>query len=260
MSYSYAQPAFSLSGKTALITGASSGLGRHFAHTLCRAGARVVVTARRSDNLRELLTEIRDINPDSLAVSMDVTDSQSVEFCFGSLAAQDVVADIIINNAGLAVMKPTLSQSERDWDSVIDTNLKGAWLVATEAARTLVDVGKPGCIVNIASILGERVAGGIAPYAISKAGLLQATKALALDLARYDIRVNALLPGYILTDLNREFLTSDAGEKMRKSIPRRRFGEMSDLDGPLLLLTSDAGRALTGSCLAVDHGHLVSTL
>jgi NAD(P)-dependent dehydrogenase (short-subunit alcohol dehydrogenase family) len=166
----------------------------------------------------------------------------------------------VVNNAGVTVTKPALAQTEQDYDQVMDTNLKGCWLVATEAARRMVAAKQPGSIINVASILGERVAGGVAPYAISKAGVVQTTKALALELARYRIRVNALLPGYVVTDLNRDFLTSDAGEKLKARIPSRRFGEMSDLDGPLLLLASDAGAAMSGTSIAVDGAHLVSSL
>jgi NAD(P)-dependent dehydrogenase (short-subunit alcohol dehydrogenase family) len=168
--------------------------------------------------------------------------------------------DIVINNAGLTVTRPLLEQTVLDFDNVIDTNLRGCWMVATTAARRMVTAGRPGSIVNIASILGERVAGGVAPYAISKAGVIQATKAMALELARHGIRVNALLPGYVVTDLNREFLESEAGRKLRARIPTRRFGELTDLDGPLLLLASDAGRAMSGAVVAVDGAHLVSSL
>jgi NAD(P)-dependent dehydrogenase (short-subunit alcohol dehydrogenase family) len=168
--------------------------------------------------------------------------------------------DVLVNNAGVTITKPLLQQTEEDWDKVIDTNLKGGWLVAQEAARRMVAAGKGGSLINVASILGERVAGGVAPYAISKAGLVQATKTLALELARYDIRVNALLPGYIITDLNRDFLSSDAGEKLRARIPTRRFGTPDDLAGPLLLLASEAGRHMTGATVEVDGGHLVSSL
>jgi NAD(P)-dependent dehydrogenase (short-subunit alcohol dehydrogenase family) len=153
-----------------------------------------------------------------------------------------------------------LDQEETDWDTVIDTDLKGSWLVATEAARRMVSARKPGSIVNIASILGARVAAQVAPYSIAKAGLIQATKAMALELARHSIRVNALLPGYVRTDLNAHFLASEAGERLRNRIPSRRFVDPTDLDGPLLLLASDAGNALSGSVIAVDHAHLVSSL
>jgi NAD(P)-dependent dehydrogenase (short-subunit alcohol dehydrogenase family) len=153
-----------------------------------------------------------------------------------------------------------LDQSEQDWDSVIDTNLKGCWLMGQEAARRMVAAGKGGSLINVASILGQRVAGGVAPYAISKAGLVQATRSQALELARYNIRANALLPGYIVTDLNRDFLASEAGEKLRSRIPTRRFGMPEDLDGPLLLVASDAGRHMTGATVEVDGGHLVNSL
>jgi NAD(P)-dependent dehydrogenase (short-subunit alcohol dehydrogenase family) len=252
---------FRVDGRRALVTGASSGLGRRFALTLAQAGAEVVVAARRAEKLGGLVEEIRTLGGKCVAVSLDVTSAASIAACFGEIERMaGGPADIIVNNAGVTVTKPLLEHSEKDWDDVVDTNLKGGWMVAQEAARRLVAAKKGGSIVNIASILGERVAGGVAPYAISKAGLVQATKALALELARYDIRVNAILPGYIVTDLNRDFLQSEAGDKLRSRIPTRRFGQLEHLDGPLLLLASPAGRHMTGAVLAVDGGHLVSSL
>ncbi|MNF66738.1 NAD(P)-dependent dehydrogenase, short-chain alcohol dehydrogenase family [Pseudomonas linyingensis] len=251
---------FRLDGRIALVTGASSGLGRHFARLLAAMGAEVLVAARRADRLGELVGEIESTGGKAHALSLSVTDSASVVASYDRAAEVAGVPDIIVNNAGVSVSKPMLEQSEDDWDNVLDTNLKGGWLVATEGARRLVAAGKGGCIVNIASILGARVAGGVAPYAISKAGVIQATKAMALELARYNIRANALLPGYIATDLNQEFLASEPGERLRSRIPSRRFGQPNDLDGPMLLLVSDAGRSLSGACLAVDGGHLVSSL
>ena len=252
---------FRLDGQRALVTGASSGLGRSFALTLARAGASLVVVARRTDKLAGLVDEVRALGGDCLAASLDVTSAASIAACFDEIAqATGGVADIVVNNAGVTVTKPLLKQTEEDWDAVVGTNLKGGWMVAQEAARRLVAAGKSGSIVNVASILGERVAGGVAPYAVSKAGLVQATKVMALELARHDIRVNAILPGYVVTDLNREFLESEAGEKLRARIPTRRFGQMEHLDGPLLLLASAAGRHMTGATLAVDGGHLVSSL
>lgn len=250
---------FRLDGQLVLVTGASSGLGEHFARLLCGAGARVAVAARRVEKLQALVQELASAGGQARAVALDVTDPASVRRCFDELADWGA-PDVTINNAGVTVTKPALQQTPEDYDQVLDTNLKGCWLVATEAARRLVAVGRGGSIVNIASILGERVAGGVAPYSISKAGVIQTTKALALELARHRIRVNALLPGYVVTDLNRNFLTSEPGEKLRARIPTRRFGELSDLDGPLLLLASDAGAAMTGATLAVDGGHLVSSL
>jgi NAD(P)-dependent dehydrogenase (short-subunit alcohol dehydrogenase family) len=252
---------FRVDGHRALVTGASSGLGQRFALTLAEAGAQVVVAARRTDKLSELLAQLEALSDKCCAVSMDVTDASSIPACFDEIERRmGGPADIVVNNAGVTVTKPLLQHDERDWDAVVGTNLKGGWMVAQEAARRLVAAKRGGSLVNIASILGERVAGGVAPYAISKAGLVQATKAMALELARHGIRVNAILPGYVVTDLNRDFLESEAGEKLRARIPTRRFGRLKDLDGPLLLLASDAGAHMTGAVLAVDGGHLVSSL
>ncbi len=245
-----------LDGKRALVTGASSGFGAHFAQLLADAGAEVVLAARRVDKLRSLAEALQAQGQVASVVEMDVSSAASVKAAFAHTGA----CDVVINNAGITVTRGLLDQSEADWDSVIDTNLKGGFLVATEAARLLRDAGKPGSIVNIASVLGERVAAGVAPYAISKAGVVQATKVMALELARYQIRVNALLPGYVVTDLNREFLDSEPGQKLRQRVPTRQFCQLSDLDGPLLLLASDAGAGMTGACVPVDRGHLVSSL
>jgi len=250
---------FRLDGRTALVTGASSGLGAHFAQLLASVGARVALAARRTDKLQQQVDSIVSAGGQARAVALDVTDGASVARCFDELASWGA-PDIVINNAGVTVTKPLLQQTEADYDAVLDANLKGCWLVATEAGRRLVAANRGGCIVNVASILGERVAGGVAPYAISKAGVIQATKAMALELARHRIRVNALLPGYVVTDLNRDFLTGEAGQKLQARIPSRRFSELADLDGPMLLLASDAGAAMSGAVVAVDGGHLVSSL
>lgn len=257
---SEAVPHLRLDGRTALVTGASSGLGRHFAHTLAAAGAAVAVAARRADKLQALVEQIAAAGGTAQAVAMDVTDAASVRAGFDVIAAWRGAPDLIVNNAGVAVSRPLLEQSEADWDGVVGTNLKGAWCVAQEGARRLVASQRPGAIVNIASITGERVAGGVAPYCASKAGLLHLTRAMALELARHGIRVNALAPGYVVTELNRDFLASPAGERLRARIPQQRFGQPADLDGPLLLLAGEAGRFITGAVLAVDGGHLVSSL
>ena len=242
------------------MTGASSGLGAHFAGLLGRAGARVWLAARRIEKLDALRACLRDQGCMADSLAIDVTDAKSVTAAFESLAASGCVADIVVNNAGVGVGGAAMDIAEDDWDRVVDTNLKGAWLVATEAARRLRDAKKGGSIVNIASVLGERVGAAVAPYCASKAGLVHLTKALALEWARHGIRVNALAPGYIVTDLNREFLASEHGQKLRQRIPQRRFGEPGDLDGPLVLLASDASRYMTGAVIAVDGGHLVSGL
>ena len=251
---------FQLHGRVAMVTGASSGLGRHFAEVLAAAGASIVVAARRADRLSELVARLRDQGTQAHAVELDVTDAESVHACFDSIDKLTGAPDIVVSNAGVTVAKPLLEQTEADWDVVLDTNLKGCWMVGTEAARRMVAQGKKGSIINIASILGERVAGAVIGYTVSKAGVIQATKAMALELARHGIRVNALLPGYVMTDLNSDFLTSEAGDRLRSRVPARRFSDLSDLDGPLLLLASDAGRAMTGSTVEVDWGHLVSSL
>jgi NAD(P)-dependent dehydrogenase (short-subunit alcohol dehydrogenase family) len=248
-----------LNGRTALVTGASSGLGRHFAQVLARAGAKVIVAARRTQSLESLCGEIAAADGQASALQLDVTDSASVSRLFSDIKSMGGF-DILINNAGVTTTRSILDLSEQEWDQVVDTNLKGNFLVAQGAARLMKTQGRGGVIVNIASILGLRVAGHVAPYTASKAGVVQLTKAMALELARYDIRVNALCPGYIETDLNQEFFASEAGQAMIKRIPQRRLGRQEDLDGSLLLLCSDAGSYITGVSLAVDGGHLVSTL
>ena len=240
-----------LDGKTALVTGASSGLGAHFARVLAAQGATVTVAARRVDRLETLVAEI---GGDARAVAMDVTDGESVRAGF------DRAYDIVINNAGVTHDGPALKTELDDWNWVIDTDLTGVFRVAQAAGQALVAAGKGGSIVNIASILGLRVAGNLSAYATAKAGVVQMTKSLALEWARYGIRVNALCPGYIETDLNRDFFASDAGQALIKRVPQRRLGQMSDLDGPLVLLASDDSAFMTGSEIVVDGGHLVSSL
>lgn len=249
---------FDLTGRRVLVTGASSGLGEHFATLFASSGADVVVAARRTERLEALTRDLRNGHGvKAEAVELDVSSAASVRTAFDKIAGSGGV-DIVVNNAGVSVDKPALEQGESDWDQVLGTNLKGAWLVCTEAARRWVAAGCGGSIVNVASILGERVATGLAPYAASKAGLLQLTKALASEWARHDIRVNALAPGYIETDLTRGFLRSEAGVRMAARIPQRRFADPQDLDGAILLLASSAGRRMTGTVVAVDGGHLVS--
>lgn len=246
-----------LTGKTALITGASGGLGLHFAKFLAANGASVILTARRKAALDQACGEIRAAGGSAEALEMDVSRADSVAQAFASLPGP---LDILINNAGVTTTQRAQDLEEAVWDSILDTNLKGAFLVAQAAARDMKAAGKSGAIVNVASILGLRVAGSVSPYAASKAGLIHLTKALALEWARDKIRVNALCPGYIETDLNRDFFASEAGQTLIKRIPQRRLGKPEELDGALLLLCSDAGSYITGSVIAVDGGHLVSSL
>lgn len=251
---------FSLAGKTALVTGAAGCLGEHFAQILGEAGAKVVVAGRRQAPLDRLADKLKGLGLDAHAVVIDVTDPSSVRSGLREAQSLCGLIDIVVCTAGVAVNKNSLALSSDEWDQVIDVNLKGCWLVANEAARELVAAGQPGSIINVSSILGYRVAGNVLPYTVSKAGLEQMTKALALEWARYGIRVNALAPGYVETNLNRDFFASEAGQAMVKRIPQRRLGQASDLDGALLLLASDASAYMTGSSIVVDGGHLQSTL
>jgi len=252
--------AISLHGRSALITGASSGLGRAFAGMLARAGAAVALAARRRDSLEEVRQDLETAGARAIAVAMDVTNAGSVAEAVASAAQGLGKLDILVNNAGVSLTKPFLDLSESEWDQQVDTNLKGAFLVAQAAAKIMREQASGGAIVNIASILGLRVAGQVAAYLTSKAGILHLTKGMALELARYRIRVNALCPGYIETDLNRSFFASDTGSALIKRIPQRRLGQVSELEGPLLLMCSEAGSYMTGAVLAVDGGHLVSSL
>ncbi|MDW3207544.1 MAG: SDR family oxidoreductase [Alphaproteobacteria bacterium] len=248
-----------LDGRKALITGASSGFGRHFAGTLARAGADVVLAARRVDRLQDEATAItQETGRRAVAVAMDVADVPSIES--GVTAAAEALGglDLLVNNAGTVVPKPSLQQSEADWDAVVDVNLKGAFFVAKACAAAMAE-GQGGAIVNISSLLAERVSKTEISYCVSKAGLSHMTRALAYEWAKHGIRVNAIAPGYVETDLNRSFLQSDLGARMMKQIPIRRFGRPEDLDGALLYLLSDLASWTTGHVLTVDGGHALAT-
>lgn len=252
--------AFSVAGKVALITGASSGFGQHFATVLAREGAKVGLAARRLDALESVAKEIRSAGGIAAVAKLDVADVASISPAIASIERELGRIDVLVNNSGTTVVKPILEQTEQDWDSVVDVNLKGAFFVATEVARHMRADGRGGSIINIESILSFRQTGHIPGYLASKAGLTQLTKGMALELARYNIRVNGIAPGYFATDINRDYLASEAGAAMIKRIPQRRAGNIEDLDGPLLLLASDASRYMTGTTLVVDGGHLVSSL
>ena len=244
-----------ISGQVALVTGASGGLGRHFAITLARAGAKVALAGRRGDALAAVAGEIAAADGRAIPIVLDVTDPASVEA--GVVAAETELGAItvLVNNSGIALTGPALTQSENDWDKVIETNLTGAWRMARAVAGHMIRLGHGGAIVNIASVMGLRAEAQVSAYAVSKAGLIQLTRALAVELARYSIRVNALAPGYIVTDLNRQFLESSRGQALKDRIPQRRFLEPADLEGPLLLLCGRGSSGMTGSVLVVDGGH-----
>ena len=244
--------------KRALVTGASGVLGAHFARTLAHAGMNVALAARRGDRLRATVDEIVSAGGVAIAVEMDVTDPVSVASAFAHVTDRWGGLDVLVNNAGIAATRPLIEQTEEDWSGVLDVNLSGCWRVGQAAAKLMAGSETGGVIINIASILGLRVATHVPAYVASKAGLIHLTRAMAAELARYRIRVNALAPGYIRTDINREFFQTKAGEALVQRIPQRRLGELDDLDGPLLLLASDASRYMTGVVIPVDGGHLCS--
>ncbi|WP_340317562.1 SDR family NAD(P)-dependent oxidoreductase [Rhizorhabdus argentea] len=245
-----------LDGKTAFVTGASAGLGARFASVLAGAGAEVILAARREEALAEVAEQIRSAGGRCRAVALDVSNPASIS----AVAPLLVAVDILVNNAGIAIEKSFLDQEEADWDATVDTNAKGMFLLTQAAARAMIARGKGGSIINIASILGLRQSMRLATYSVSKAAVIQMTKVAALELARHNIRVNAICPGYIATDMNKGVWETDTGRAILKRIPQRRTGEVSELDGPLLLLASDASSYMTGSIIVADGGHLLSSL
>lgn len=252
---------FDLYGQVAIVTGASGGLGGAFARMLAARGAKVGLGARRVDRLSALAEEISAEGGRALPVRLDVTDKSSIDAAIETVQAELGVVQILVNNSGVVARKPIFEHDETDWDGVVDTNLKGAWLMSLEVSRRLVDHDLPGAIVNIASVLGyDRVSSQVHEYCASKAGLVQLTKSMATELARHDIRVNAIAPGYIVTEINREFLSGEAGDGLRKRIPQRSFGEAEDLEAILLTMVSKAGRYMTGSVVTVDGGLSVASV
>ncbi|WCL53511.1 SDR family NAD(P)-dependent oxidoreductase [Gimibacter soli] len=249
---------FSLQGKTVLVSGASSGIGAEIAHTAALAGAHVVLAARRTERIQALADKIAaETGHKTLAVAMDVTDGKSVAAAFDAAEEAFGTVTVIANNAGVACPKWALEHDEEDWDFVMNTNLKGAWRVAREGARRMVEAKTGGSIINTASILGLGVAPQQFAYATSKAAVVQMTKALATELFRFGIRVNAICPGYFKTEINDTYLESDIGKAMVQKSPPKRHGELSELRGPFLMLAGDGASYVTGVALPVDGGHSI---
>ena len=248
---------FSLKGRVALVTGASSGLGERFAEVLAEAGAAVALVALRHELLEEVRARIAAAGARTIAVVAYVRHRAAMMRAFDQAEAELGTVDILINNAGVAHAGRIVRLAETEWRRVLDTNLDAALYWSQEAARRLMAAQKGGAIVNIASILGFGVSKGVAAYAVSKAGIIQLTRALGLELASHGIRVNAIAPGWIVTNLNRDYLAGERGAAILEDIPLGRFGETRDLDGTLLLLCSDAGRFITGTTIVVDGGQVI---
>lgn len=252
---------FKLDGKVALITGAGSGLGRQFAETLSDAGASVVLAARRREKLEETAELVRNKGGNAICLELDVTNSLSVTNCVRETASEFGTPDILVNNAGIAKQAFLTDISEDDWDAVLDTNLKGVFMVAQAVAKSMINADKHGSIINIASVLGLRVSKALGSYIAAKSAVVQLTKAMAIEWSRYNIRVNALAPGYFITEINQEqFADGSAEDFLMRRVPMSRVGDLREIAGPLLLLASDAGSYMTGSIIAVDGGHVCSSL
>jgi NAD(P)-dependent dehydrogenase (short-subunit alcohol dehydrogenase family) len=249
---------FDLKGRVALVTGASSGLGARFAEVLAGEGASVALIARRADRLKSVQARIQQAGGRAIAIAADVTDRKAMIRAFDQAEEAFGTVTILVNNAGVVHSGRAVELAEEEWRRVIGTDLDAVFFWAQEAARRMLAAGKTGAIVNIASVLGFGVAKGTAAYAVAKAGVVQLTKALGLELAFKGVRVNAIAPGWIVTDINREYLASEQGAAIKREIPVGRFGEERDLDGALLLLVSDAGRFIAGTTIVVDGGQMVA--
>jgi 3-oxoacyl-[acyl-carrier protein] reductase len=249
---------FDLTGRVALVTGASSGLGARFAEVLAENGAAVALVARRLDRLEAVKARIEQAGGRAIAVEADVVGRAAMRRAFDAAETAFGTVDILINNAGVAHTDRAVELAEAEWRRIVGTNLDAVFFCAQEAARRLLAAGKGGAIVNISSVLGLGVSKGTVAYATAKAGVIQLTKTLALELGFKGIRVNAIAPGWIVTELNRDYLASEKGRAITRDIPIGRFGEPRDLDGALLLLVSDAGRFIAGATLVVDGGQMVA--
>ena len=248
---------FSLEGRVALVTGAGSGLGKHFARVLSQAGATVACVGRRLDPVQAVADEIQDKGGKAVALSMDVTDPDSIREGFSRIQQQCGVVDVLINNAGLSNPTAFEEMTREQWTSLVDANLSGPFYVAQEMAKRLIAAGKPGSIVNIASILGHLARPQFINYGTTKGGVIHMTQYMALDLMPYGIRVNALAPGYFPSEMTNPFYESEAGKREIAVLPIQRLGRHDELNGPLLLLASDASTYMSGTVLTVDAGHSV---
>lgn len=252
---------FDLSGKTALVTGASSGLGKRFALVLAQAGAHVVLASRRTERLKEVRAEIEAAGGAAHVVAMDVTDISSIRAAVAQAEAECSAIDVLVNNSGVSTTSKLIDVTPDDFDFVFDTNTRGAFFVAQEVGKRMISRAMAagermpsGRIINIASVAAVKVLSQIGTYSMSKAAVTQMTKAMALEWGRYNINVNAICPGYIVTELNAEHFSSAAGQKLVQMLPRKRLGSPEDLDGLLLLLASEQSRFINGAVITADDG------
>lgn len=252
-----AEDIFRLDGRVALVTGASSGLGSRFAEVAAANGAAVVLVARRAERLAALQEKIEKAGGRAAVAEADVTDRAALARAFEAAEKTFGTVTLLVNNAGVAHANRAVEMPEEEWRRVIATNLDAVFFAAQEAAKRMLAAKKQGSIVNVASVLGLGVSKGTVAYAAAKAGVIQLTKTLALELAFKGIRVNAIAPGFIVTEINREYLTGP-GAGMTRYIPAGRFGEERDLDGAFLLLASDAGRFMAGATVVVDGGQMLA--
>jgi NAD(P)-dependent dehydrogenase (short-subunit alcohol dehydrogenase family) len=248
---------FSLQGRVALVTGASSGLGQQFARTLADNGASVALVARRVDRLKALKDQIEGKGGKAAAIEADVTDRAAMARAFDAAEKAFGTVTVLVNNAGIAHGGRAVEITAEEWRKVLSTNLDAVFFWAQEGARRMLAAKSKGSIINIASVLGLAVAKGAVAYATAKAGVVQTTKALAVELAFKGVRVNAIAPGWFVTEINDEYLLSEKGTEIKREIPMGRFGNEGDLDGALLLLASDAGAYITGATIIVDGGQVI---
>jgi NAD(P)-dependent dehydrogenase (short-subunit alcohol dehydrogenase family) len=251
---------FDLTGKTAFVTGASSGLGIQFTHALAQAGANIIIGARRKDKLDEVAKSIEALGKTCLAVELDVTKTESIRQAINTIEQEVGCVDILVNNAGKNINHAVLEYPEKDWDDVVEANLKSVWLMSQDIAKLMLKHQRSGSIINISSALASNTRKKAPAYLAAKAGVSHLTRALALELAPYKIRVNAIAPGWFVTDLNRAMVDTDMGRAIISRIPLSRTGDPKELEGALILLASDASSYMTGTIIPVDGGVNVNQL